>query len=100
MKSGTLYVFSDRSICTKNQLRIHIANDHIQKVSSSGANDISFSKIKNSFLEVEMKDASDITLSGKVKSLIASLSDAADMEAENLYAFKSVLNSTLFTEMN
>ncbi len=86
VKSGTLYIFTDRSICTKNELRVNLANKLIQKITSSGANDISFSRINNRLLEIEIKDAVEITLSGKTKTLIANLFDAADMEAENLFA--------------
>jgi len=86
VKSGKLYVFSDRSICTKSKLHIDIKSDAIEKIQSSGANDIFVSGVKNDRLEIEMDGAGDINLSGKAKLFIVNLSGAADMEAENLRA--------------
>ncbi len=83
---GTLHIYADRSICTKLTLAIRITGSDIQKIKSSGANDISYSKIQTNKLEIVMDDAGDIQLSGKAKTLIARLSNAVDMEAENLHA--------------
>ena len=38
--SGKLYVFSNRSICTKSTLHIDIKSDDIEKIQSAGANDL------------------------------------------------------------
>ena len=84
--SGKLYVFSDRSICTKSKLQIDIESDDIEKIQSSGATDISVSGVKSDRLEIKMDGAGDINLSGKAKLFIVNLSGAADMEAENLRA--------------
>ncbi|MFO7557820.1 MAG: head GIN domain-containing protein [Desulfobacterales bacterium] len=86
VKSGKLYVFSDRSICTTSKLHIDIDNDDIKKIQSSGANDISVSGVKSDRLEIEMDGAGDINLSGKTKLFIVNLSGATDMDAENLRA--------------
>ncbi|MBW1899489.1 MAG: DUF2807 domain-containing protein [Deltaproteobacteria bacterium] len=84
--SGKLYVFSNRSICTKSKLHIDIKSDGIEKIQSSGANDIAVSGVKSNRLEIEMDGAGDINLSGKTKLFVVNLSGAADMEAENLRA--------------
>ncbi len=84
--SGKLYVFSDRSICTRSKLHIDIKSDGIEKIQSSGANDIAVSGVKSNRLEIEMDGAGDINLSGKTKLFVVNLSGAADMEAENLRA--------------
>lgn len=86
VEGGTLYIYADRSICTKRSLAIHIEGKDIQKIQSSGANDISYSKIQADKLEIIMDDAGEIHLSGKSNTLIARLSDAAEMDAENLLA--------------
>jgi len=86
VEGGTLYIYADRSICTKRSLAILIEGKDIQKIQSSGANDISYSDIQADKLEIIVDDAGEIHLSGKSKTLIARLSDAADMEAENLRA--------------
>jgi len=92
--SGELYVFSDRSICTKSELHIDIKSDEIEKIRSSGANDIFVSGVKSNRLEIEMDGAGDINLSGKAKLFIVNLSGAADMEAENLKAETVQISST------
>jgi len=94
VQKGTLYIYADRSICTKLSLAIHITGKNIKKIQSSGANDISYSNIQANMLEIVMDDAGDIQLSGKAKTLIARLSDAVDMEAENLHAEEVNLQSS------
>jgi hypothetical protein len=86
VKKGTLFIYADRSICTKLSLALNITGSDIKKIKSSGANDISYSKIQTKALKIIMDDAGEILLSGKTKTLIASLSDAVDMEATNLHA--------------
>jgi hypothetical protein len=85
VQKGTLCIYADRSICTKLSLAIHITGKDIKKIQSSGANDISYSKIQANKLEIVMDDAGKIQLFGKAKIMIANLSDAVDMEAGNLH---------------
>ena len=86
VKNETLFVYADHSICTKISLAVQIESRNIKKVKSSGANDITYPNVDTERLEIMVEDAGEIQLSGKVSLFQVTLSDAADMEAENLRA--------------
>jgi hypothetical protein len=86
VKDGTLHVTTDKSICSKTGLRIHITNDDVGKITAEGSSDISVSDVKNGELAVSINGAGDFSASGTTGTLVAGISGSGSMNARKLHA--------------
>jgi hypothetical protein len=86
VKGDTLHVTSDKSICSKIGLHVHITNEDIQKITADGSSDISLSNVKNRSLTVNINGAGDFTASGKTGTFAANISGAGNVSARDLHA--------------
>jgi hypothetical protein len=86
VKDGTLHVTTDKSICSKTGLRVHITNDDVGKITADGSSDISVSDVKNDELAVSINGAGDFSASGRTGKLIAGISGSGTMNAQKLHA--------------
>jgi hypothetical protein len=86
VKGGTLHVTTNKSICSKMGLNVHITNDDISELTADGSSDISLSKVDNTKLTVYLNGASDIKASGKTGVFTARISGSGNINARALYA--------------
>ncbi|MBA3035116.1 MAG: DUF2807 domain-containing protein [Desulfobacterium sp.] len=86
VKGNTLQITSNRTICPKKLLEIKVSADNIERVSVSGAVDLSISGVNNKSLDIEADGAVDIKASGKTKNLKISVSGSGDVKAKELKA--------------
>jgi hypothetical protein len=86
VKGDTLHVTTNKSICSKIGLRVHITNEDIREIIAEGSSDVSVSGVKNRELTVNIKGAGDISSSGKTGTFVASISGSGNVNARELLA--------------
>lgn len=84
VKGNTLQITTSRSICPKRSLEVKIFADNVEKVSVSGAVDLSISGVNNNNLDLGIDGSGDIKASGKTKNLKVDVSGSGDLKAKEL----------------
>ena len=83
---NTLKIYSDRSICAKKALAITLASPKLEKVISTGANDMAFRKLHGTTFHLESDGAGDVKLAGRVNALTVRYDGSGDLQAADLEA--------------
>ncbi len=86
VKGNTLQITSNRTICPKKILEVKVSAENIDRVSISGAVDLSISGVNNNNLEFEINGAGDLKASGKTKNMKIDVSGSGDIKAKELKA--------------
>jgi len=86
IKGNTLQITTSKTICPKKLLEVRISADNIEKVTASGAVDLSISGVDNNKLDLEIGGAGDIKASGKTKNFRVDVSGSGDLKAKDLKA--------------
>ncbi len=94
VKGRTLFITSGRSICPKSQLEVNISIDNIENITSSGANDISVSRVNNAKLDMTLYGSGDVKASGKTSEFVTSISGSVDLYAKDLQSKKVQISAS------
>ena len=86
VKQGTLFIYTDRSICTANDISIKINTGLLKSLTVAGAVDIQVLDVQNRSLSVRTAGAVDMELTGRTDSLDVTLEGAGDFDAQRLKA--------------
>ncbi len=86
IKGNTLQITTSKTICPKKLLEVRVSADNIEKVTASGAVDLSISGVDNNKLDLEIDGAGDIKASGKTKNFRVDVSGSGDLKAKDLKA--------------
>lgn len=86
IKGSTLQITTSKTICPKKLLEVKVSADNIEKVTVSGAVDLSISGVDNNKLDIQVDGAGDIKASGKTKSFKVDISGSGDLKAKDLKA--------------
>lgn len=94
VKGNALHIGSSKSYNINRAITIKIGVPDLEAISSSGANKVSISAIKNAEMEVDSSGASKLTLAGETKKLKIDTSGASNIEAKELFAEKVDVDSS------
>ncbi|WP_166404939.1 head GIN domain-containing protein [Desulfonema ishimotonii] len=86
VEKGNLIIRTNRSFNTRSLLKISIIVEHLEKISASGANDISVSSLSDPSLTLDIEGSANIYASGKTRLLDASLAGSVDLNTRDLHA--------------
>ena len=84
VRGGTLEISSEKSIKSKQRIRVRISAPDIESIQVSGASKVSLANVKNDSLKVYSSGASKIKVDGETRNLDIELSGASKVEAESL----------------
>jgi len=87
-RGNTLKITTSKTICPKKLLEVKISADNIEKVTASGAVDLSIIGVDNNKLDLEIDGAGDIKASGKTKNFRVDIAGSGDLKAKDLKAEK------------
>ena len=88
VKSRTLFVTVNKSICPKSGLELNVSVNNMEKVSVDGASDLVITRVDNQELVMDLDGSGDIVASGKTVEFVASIAGAIDLDAKNLTSEK------------
>ncbi len=88
VKSHTLFVTVNKSICTKSGLELNVSVDNIEKVTVDGASDLVISRVDNKGLVMDLEGSGDIKASGKTGEFVTNITGTVDLDAKNLKSEK------------
>lgn len=86
IKGDTLQITTSKTICPKKLLEVKVSADNIEKITASGAVDLSISGVDNNKLDLEIDGAGDIKASGKTRNFRVGVSGSGDLKAKDLKA--------------
>ena len=84
VRGGVLRLETEKSISSKNPIRVRISAPDIQNLEVSGASKVSIANLSNENLEIDSSGASKVTVAGETANLIVDVSGASKIDAENL----------------
>jgi uncharacterized Fe-S cluster protein YjdI len=84
VKQGTLFIYTNRPICTANDITIKINTSLLKSLIAAGAGDIEMIDVQNRSLSVRTAGAIDMRLAGRTDSLDVVLAGAGDFVAQKL----------------
>jgi hypothetical protein len=94
VKSRTLFVTVNKSICPKSGLALNISVDNMEKVSVDGASDLVITRVDNEGFVMDLDGSGDIKASGKTGEFVASIEGTVDLNAKNLKSEKVRISVT------
>jgi len=68
--------------------------DNIENITSSGANDISVSRVNNAKLDMTLYGSGDVKASGKTSEFVTSISGSVDLYAKDLQSKKVQISAS------
>ena len=84
VSGGVLRLRTEKSISTKNSIRVKITAPNIESLEVSGASKVSLGNVSNENLQIDASGASKITVTGETANLTIDASGASKIDAENL----------------
>lgn len=86
VRGGTLQISTEKSIKSKQRIRVRISAPDIESLQISGASKVSLADVKNDLLKIDMSGASKVKVDGETGNLVIEQSGASKVDAENLKA--------------
>lgn len=86
LNADVLEIRTEKSLKTKNPIRVKISAPDIESLKVSGASKLSLANLKNDSLKIDASGASKIKIDGETRDLEVELSGASRLDAENLKA--------------
>ncbi len=86
IRGNILQITTSKTICPKKLLEVRVSAENIDKVTVSGAVDLSIKGVDNNKLDLEINGAGDIEASGKTKNFRVDVSGSGDLKAKELKA--------------
>lgn len=84
MHGGVLRLTTEKSIASKNPIRVRVTAPNIENLEASGASKVSIGNISNENLEIRASGASKVMIAGETVDLALDISGASKVDAENL----------------
>ena len=94
VKQRTLFIYTNRPICTANDITIKINTGLLKSLIATGAGDIEMNDVQNKSLSVRTAGAIDMKLTGRTDSLDVVLAGAGDFDAQKLKTENSRISIT------
>lgn len=94
VKDGVLVVKNDKSISSKNKLRLRINVQKLDGIETSGASDIVATNVKSDDFKIGTSGASELKVSGETKTLSIDSSGAGAIDTKDLHAEKVTITSS------
>ncbi len=88
VEDGVLFIDSDKAFCTRNRLKATISVPTVERISLSGAIDLSIRGVNNADLAVSLSGSGSVRASGKTGSFTAEASGASTIDARELRSKK------------
>jgi hypothetical protein len=100
VRNGELHISLDKSVKSKNPLRVRIGAPNIERIEASGASKVYLSDLKNSKLEIDTSGASKIEVSGETDQLIVDVSGASHINAADLRSVNATVDASGASRVN
>ncbi|HEX8888162.1 MAG TPA: head GIN domain-containing protein [Pyrinomonadaceae bacterium] len=94
VRDSVLEISNEKSISTKNKLRVRISVQQLDGIETSGASNIVVSNVKSDDFKIHSSGASELKVSGEAKSLSIDSSGAGAIDTKDLHAEKANVHSS------
>lgn len=94
VSGGVLHLKTEKSISTKNSIRVRITAPDIESLEVSGASKVSLDNIGNENLQIDSSGASKVSVAGTTANLIIDVSGASKIDAENLQSENATVDAS------
>jgi len=94
VQNGVLEIRNEKSISTKNKLRVRISVQQLDGIETSGASNIVATNIKSDDFKIHSSGASELKVSGEAKSVSIDSSGAGTIDTKDLHAEKVDVHSS------
>lgn len=94
VKDGVLEVSNEKSLSTRNKLRLRISVQQLNGIETSGLSDIAATNIKSDEFKIETSGASELKISGEAKAVSIHSSGAGKIDAKELHAEKANVSTS------
>lgn len=94
VRGGVLHIETEKSISSRNGLKVRISAPDIDDIAASGASKVNLANVKNAELRVNSSGASKINVSGETAKVSIDVSGASSIDAENLRAESADVNAS------
>jgi hypothetical protein len=88
VRNGVLEIGNEKSISTKNKLRVRISVQQLDGIETSGASNIGATNVKSDDFQIHSSGASELKVSGEANTLSIDSSGAGTMDTKDLHAEK------------
>lgn len=94
VNNGKLQIYSEKSIKSKEAIRVRVSAPDIERVDASGATRVEVADLKNSSFVVDTSGASKVSVFGETADLNIDISGASNVDAAGLKANKVTVDSS------
>jgi uncharacterized protein YajQ (UPF0234 family) len=94
VRNGMLEISNEKSISTKNKLRVRISVQQLDGIETSGASNIVATNVKSDDFKIESSGASELKVSGEARALSIHSSGAGTIGTKDLHAEKVSVSSS------
>lgn len=94
VRSGTLHLSIDGSICTKIGILVELTADQFDRLTSGGSADIQIQGFDNDALQLTVNGSGDVQAAGKTGKLHARLNGSSDIQTVDLRAKHTIVAIT------
>ena len=94
VRNGVLEIGNEKSISTKNKLRVRISVQQLDGIETSGASNIVATNVKSDDFKIDSSGASQLKVSGETKSVSIDSSGAGAIDTKDLHAEKVNVHSS------
>jgi Putative auto-transporter adhesin, head GIN domain len=94
VQNGVLEIRNEKSISTKNKLRVRISVQQLDGIETSGASNIVATNVKSDNFKIDSSGASELKVSGEAKALSIESSGAGTINTKDLHAEKVQVSSS------
>lgn len=94
VSGGVLRLKTQKSISTKNSIRVRVTAPDIKSLEASGASKVSLDGVSNEIFQIDASGASKITVSGETANLIIDVSGASKIDAGNMQSENATVDAS------
>jgi len=94
VRDGVLEISNEKSLSTKNKLRLRISVQQLDGIETSGASNIVVTGVKTDDFKIGTSGASELKVSGEAKTLSLQSSGAGMIDTKDLHAEKVDVHSS------
>jgi hypothetical protein len=94
VRNGVLAISNEKSLSTRNKIRVRISVQQLDGIETSGASDVVATNVKSDQFKIGSSGASDLKVSGEAKSVSIDSSGAGDIDTKDLRAEKVNVSSS------
>ena len=94
VKNGVLEISNEKSLSTRNKIRLRISVQQLDGIENSGLSNIVATNVKSDEFKIDTSGASDLKVSGEAKSVSIKSSGAGNIDTKDLRAEKVNVSSS------